>query len=207
MIVVTGHRGFVGRHLCRALGAGFIGLDVKTGTDILDCALPEASRVFHLAAQTDAQSNDAASDARTNILGTLRLLDRYGARVVFASTSAVNYPVAPYAISKRAAESYARLYGGAVVRFCNLYGEGGHSVIDRFAAENSLVIRGNGEQRRTYAPVQSAVVALLAARPGEMIVLPGKTMSVNEVAAMFPGKPVTHAAASKLDLPEMVQDV
>jgi nucleoside-diphosphate-sugar epimerase len=70
---------------------------------------------------------------------------------------AVNYPLTPYAISKRAAEDYALFYGAAVVRFCNLYGAGGHGAIDRFRDGDRIEIRGSGEQLRTYAPVEDAV--------------------------------------------------
>lgn len=184
-VLVTGHRGFVGGHLCKRLG-DVVGIDLKDGEDILTADLPEVDRVYHLAANTDAQCADVAADARVNIMGTLRLLERYGDRVVFASSSMVAYPVTPYGISKLAAERYCRMYGAAVVRFCNLFGAGGHSVIDRFR-EGRGVIRGTGEQIRTYAPVEDAVSALLTARPGEVVVLPGRDMTVNDVAAMYPG--------------------
>lgn len=199
-IVVTGHRGFVGGHLLRAIQGPVIGLDLADGNDILTCDLPDADRVFHLAACTDAQAADAGADARTNIMGTLRLLDRYGPAVVFASSSMVNYPVTPYAISKLAGEKYCALYGAAVVRFCNLFGEGGHSVIDRFREAEVLRVRGNGEQLRTYAHVGEAVAALLAAQPGALTVLPGRDKTVNDIAAMWPAKPIEREPATALDI-------
>src|SRR5690349_2024571 len=97
-IIVAGSAGFVGGHLYKAMADGsddIIGIDLKDGNDILTADLPDADRVFHLAAQTDAQSNDAISDARTNVLGTVRLLEKYGNRLVYASSCAVNYPVTP----------------------------------------------------------------------------------------------------------------
>jgi UDP-glucose 4-epimerase len=184
-VLVTGHRGFVGGHLCKRLGE-VVGIDLKDGADILTADLPEVDRVYHLAANTDAQSPDVAADARVNIMGTLRLLERYGDRVVFASSSMVAYPVTPYGISKLAAEKYCRMYGAAVVRFCNLFGDGGHSVIDRFRA-GCGTIRGDGNQLRTYAPVEDAVEALLSVKPGEVRVLAGADISVRIVAAMYPG--------------------
>jgi nucleoside-diphosphate-sugar epimerase len=59
--LVTGHLGFVGQHLVRRLEqrrVEVIGIDLKDGADVNDCDLPVADRVFHLAAQTDAQSKD-----------------------------------------------------------------------------------------------------------------------------------------------------
>src|SRR4051794_27143337 len=124
--LVTGHAGFVGIHLCKELvrrGYGVMGIDLKYGADIVTCELPDADRVFHLAAQTDAQCEDVGKDAAVNIVGSIRVFERYRDKAVFASLSMVMYPVTPYAISKGAAEDYARYYGAAVVRFCNLYGE------------------------------------------------------------------------------------
>lgn len=208
MIVVTGHMGFVGKHLLNELRGTIMGIDTKMGEDILSCVLPDpekVDKVYHLAAQTDAQCYDLAKDAMINIMGTVRLLALYGSKVVLASTSMVNHPVCPYALSKRAAEDYARLHGAAIVRFPNLYGEGGHSVIDRFAEEDVLEIRGSGEQKRTFAHVSIAVTALLTAQPGRLSMVTGKVMSVNDAAAMHPDKPVRHVPASVLDPMEVIQ--
>ena len=187
----------------RANGYEVIGFDLKDGRDIRyipDCEMPEVDRVFHLAAQTDAQSENAEADAQTNVIGSIRIFSKYREKVVFASSSMVMYPTSPYAISKGAGEDYARYLGAAVVRFCNLYGEGGHSVIDKFRESDRLKIYGSGEQFRTYAPVEDAVKAMLSVRPGQTIVLPGVDYTVNEIAEMFPGKPVDRVAARTLDL-------
>lgn len=209
MIIVTGHMGFVGMHLLLALSQHhknepeqFVrGIDLKVGDDILDCPLPtNVDRVYHLAANVDAIGEDLESMMRMNVLGTARLLDRYGSSLILASSSMVNYPVTPYAISKLACEHMATACGAAVVRLCNLYGDGGHSVIDRFASDDAITINGSGEQRRTYAPVQDAVDALIAARPGETKVLYGVEYSINDIAGYHPGKPVHRVPAHQLDI-------
>lgn len=205
-VLVTGHLGFVGQHLVRAFDHSYVGIDLKDGEDLLDCDLPDnVARVYHLAAQTNAQFADSYCDAEVNVLGTLRLLEKYGERVVLASTSMVNYPMCPYAISKRAAEDYARYYHAAIVRFPNLYGEGGHSVVDRFDTADVIEIRGSGEQRRTYAHVSEAVRALLGATPGVTTIVSGATLTVNQVARQHPNKPRIHVPASAIDLSEVVQ--
>lgn len=208
-VLVTGYRGFVGKHLVEALDdqpdTVIVGVDRKSGDELKDTYLPpDIDQVFHLAAQTDAYCRDAMADAETNILGTLRLLEQYGSKVVFASSSMVNYPDTPYAISKLAGEQYVRLYGGAIVRFCNLYGKGGHSVLDRFANENPITVYGDGKQRRTYARVSAAVDALMKALPGTTTILKGDNCSVNELAALT-GKKVVYKPARQFDLDDAVQ--
>lgn len=208
-VLVTGHRGFVGFHLCKRLvddGHEVAGLDIKDGHDVGQRELPfDIDRVFHLAAQTKAQTEQAYQDAAVNILASIRVFSTYGDKVVFASSSMVNYPVTPYGISKRAAEDYARFYNAAIVRFCNLYGPGGHSVFDRFREEPRIKIYGTGEQLRTYAPVGDAVEALIAAKPGQTTILGGTDYTVNEIAEMFPGKPVDRGVTGRLDLADARQ--
>jgi len=191
--VVTGDCGFIGRHLCAALAsqeidARVIGLDVKTGDDVLDCILPDCDVCYHLAAQTDARCSDAVEDARVNVLGSVRVFQRYRDRCVFASSCAVNYPVTPYAVSKLACEHYARMFGVRVVRLCNIFGLGGHGVHEKFAAAPRMHISGDGTQLRTYAPVLSAIIALIDARES-LHVLRGEDLTVNQVADFFFPKP------------------
>jgi nucleoside-diphosphate-sugar epimerase len=207
-ILVTGHRGFVGRHLCLALmkrhsDAIIVGIDALNGDDVRFCAWPDnIDRAYHLAAQTDAQCEDAQHDAEVNILGTVRILQEYGDRVVLASSSMANYPHTPYGISKAACELYARFYGAAVVRFCNLFGDGGHSLMDRLLMGLPVEIRGSGEQRRTYAPVSRAVEEMIDAMPGTITLLAGETLTVNQLVARFPKSRVTRVDAHPLDVLE-----
>lgn len=127
-VVVTGARGFVGRHLLGELGDRAIPIDadVTDAAAIRDAvagAQPEA--VVHLAALSSVASSwqGAADVWHVNVLGTVNVLDAVAAekataRVLFASTGEVYgrtsqlptsedaavAPLSPYAASKAAAE-------------------------------------------------------------------------------------------------------
>ena len=158
--------------------------------------------VFHLAAQVGTMPSlaDPVNDARRNVLATVRLLDACrGTRVrrVVCSASAAafgearadmideDHPQSPesfYALSKQAAERYARLsfelLGVPTVslRYFNVYGlplvPGEYAgvivaFLDRLQRDLPLRIYGDGSQERDFVAVQDVVAAnLLAARAG-----------------------------------------
>ena len=121
-------------------------LDIREPlADALADVRPEV--VFHLAAQVDVRASvaDPVDDARTNVLGTVNVLELagvHGAQVVFASTGGAIYgecerparenderrPLSPYGTSKLAGEEYLatwnRLYGTRheALRLGNVYG-------------------------------------------------------------------------------------
>ena len=121
--------------------------------EVFDDFRPEA--VFHLAAQVDVRVSvdQPGVDARTNILGSVNVLEncaRTGVRkVIFASSGGAVYgdpralpvaedhpcvPMSPYGLSKYAVEHYLRIFAEtkgldyAAMRLANVYGprqEGG----------------------------------------------------------------------------------
>ena len=133
-----------------ALGAELHEADVRDASAISDIfAAVKPQRAFHLAAQIDVRRSveDAAFDAKSNVLGTIAVLDAALAsgteRIVFSSTGGGLYgdaeliptpedyairPLAPYGQGKHAAEGYcelyARLHGLSTVslRYGNVYG-------------------------------------------------------------------------------------
>ncbi|MDX6691940.1 MAG: UDP-glucose 4-epimerase [Solirubrobacteraceae bacterium] len=140
------------RNLAGALEAGarLERVDIRDAAalaEVVAGAKPET--IFHLAAQVDVRISisDPAYDARTNVEGTINVLEAAravrSARVVFSSTGGAIYgetdelptpetveplPMAAYGQSKFCAERYLglynRLYGMSTIalRFGNVYG-------------------------------------------------------------------------------------
>jgi UDP-glucose 4-epimerase len=152
---------------------------------------------FHLAAQIDVRVSVERPDldADVNVVGTLRVLEAaraHGGKIVFSSTGGAIYgecdgpakedharePLAPYGVSKLAAEEYIaaynRLYGSPHVslRYGNVFGprqdphgEAGVVAIFMSALRDGTTPRiyGDGKQTRDYVFVGDVVAATLAA--------------------------------------------
>jgi UDP-glucose 4-epimerase len=156
---------------------------------------PEAC--LHFAAQADVRVSVTTPDldCEVNVLGTIRVLEaarEHDARIVFASTGGALYgecpepapetappaPLAPYGVSKLAAEEYLatynRLYDTAhtSLRLGNVYGprqdphgEAGVVAIflGRLARGEAPRVFGDGTQERDYVFVADVVAATLEA--------------------------------------------
>lgn len=187
-LLVTGGAGFVGSHLVDSLiaeGRRVMVLDdLTTGNERnvnakaefyqMDVGSPEAARlisrtrpsaVLHLAAQTSVAVSvqEPLEDARTNIFGTLNLMEALRAtgsgRFLFVSTGGAIYgetdgspisekadchPWSPYGVSKLASEKYLQAFSAmhrfdyTIIRPGNIFGPrqsagGGAGVVAIFA--------------------------------------------------------------------------
>ena len=206
------------------------GLDVRflkgslTDRMLLKEAFVGAACVFHQAAIASVKKS-VEDPARTNAVGvdgTLNVLiaarDAGVGRVVQASSAAVYgsslmlpkkedmlpEPMSPYAVSKLAAEHYARvfleLYGLKTVslRYFNVFGPKQDpsseysGVISRFIStllcDKQPVIYGDGEQTRDFVYVNDVVSAnILASRaaPGVYNIACAKSVSLNTLVAVI----------------------
>jgi UDP-glucose 4-epimerase len=144
MILVTGHKGYIGNKLFNLLNNlkyEVVGIDLKDGHDIADC-LPKNKNfdyVFHLAALPSVEYSvlNPSYTLKHNVLATSKLLewskDNKVKRFIFSSSSAIcgdgNGPKSPYGLHKLMSEQecklYSELYGLDTVclRYYNLYSE------------------------------------------------------------------------------------
>lgn len=130
-ILLTGHRGFIGRELHKRLEVKnlVIGIDLLEGNDLLTCEFPkDIDLVIHLAGKSGVrQSLKNPSDYWVNnIEASKRLFDFYDdTRILYASSSSQYEPhLNPYAASKYVLESLAECHGNNVgMRFHTVYND------------------------------------------------------------------------------------
>lgn len=181
--------------------------------------------VFHLGALPSVPRSiqDPLTSNATNVVGTLNVLlaarDEGVRRVVYASSSSVYgaseelpkreempaLPIAPYAVSKLAAEGNCRafheVYGLETValRYFNVFGPGQDpqsqyaAVIPNFITAalegRSPIIHGDGEQSRDFTYVDNAVEANVLAADAEgatgrvFNIAYGERTTLNEIVA------------------------
>lgn len=142
--LVTGHLGYIGKHLVReleALGHSTRGVDLKEGEDLCN-GIPERVKkfapdvIFHLAAipRVAYSVENPLHVMKNNIVATSVVLDyarQSNTPLIYSSSSSVigngNGPASPYALSKHVGEVesllYNKLYGLKTValRYFNVY--------------------------------------------------------------------------------------
>jgi nucleoside-diphosphate-sugar epimerase len=196
--------------------------DIRSYQRVHEC-VRGCELVFHEAALPSVPRSvqDPLTSHESNATGTLNVLlaarDEGVRRVIFASSSSVYganrelpsresmpaVPIAPYGVSKLAAENYCRaffeVYGLETVslRYFNVFGPrqdpGSEyaAVIPRFAtallAGGSPVVYGDGEQSRDFTYVENAVGANLLAAEADGVagqcfnIACGESISLNSL--------------------------
>ena len=129
-ILLTGHRGFIGSSLLRALKLNHTvtGIDLVEGNDLLTCDFPnkDFDLIIHLAGRSGVRESikDPAAYWMNNIEASRRLFERYqNTRILYASSSSAYEPdLNPYAASKYVLEELAERYPNTLgMRFHTVY--------------------------------------------------------------------------------------
>ena len=129
-ILLTGHRGFIGSSLLKALTLNHTvtGIDLQDGVDLLTCDFPnkDFDLIIHLAGRSGVREsiNDPSAYWMNNVEASRRLFDRYeNTRILYASSSSAYEPdLNPYAASKYVLEELAERYPNTLgMRFHTVY--------------------------------------------------------------------------------------
>lgn len=156
-IFISGHRGFIGRHLNEHLNKEHevFGADLKDGLDVADITNLDSFRgvdvVIHLAAHLKYPKKNTIEACH----GIMEFCKREKAHLIYASSAAVYNPTSMYAVHKLYGETLFRegLSEWTVLRLFNVYGPGGQGIVDKIKNGEHLQIHGSGEQRRDYVHV------------------------------------------------------
>lgn len=128
-ILLTGHRGFIGSSLLKALELNHTvtGIDLQDGDDLLTYVFDqEYDLIIHLAGRSGVRESikDPAAYWMNNIEASRRLFERYpDTRILYASSSSAYEPdLNPYAASKYVLEELAERYPNTLgMRFHTVY--------------------------------------------------------------------------------------
>jgi UDP-glucose 4-epimerase len=160
-----------------------------TNWDAVRQAMRGCHVVYHLAARMDWTGNLRHPDVlnKTNAWGTSIVLTQARAmgvqQIIFASSAAVYgdfipgveggpcLPVSMYGASKLAAESICQGFNAlgleiVTLRLFNVYGPGGHGVVNSFL-DGGDTINGDGSQTRDFVHVYDVVDAMMKAQGWE----------------------------------------
>ena len=129
-ILLTGHKGFIGNALFKALSLNHsvTGIDQKDNIDLLTCQFSDDQYdlVIHLAGKSGVRESfkDPAGYWNNNVEASRRLFERYDdTRILYASSSSAYEPdLNPYAASKYVLEELAERYPDTLgMRFHTVY--------------------------------------------------------------------------------------
>ena len=132
-ILITGHKGFVGKNLFSKF-ISVIGIDEKYSKgyiiNFLNTHNPDV--VFHIGACSDTLATDIGFVMERNYLSTKWIADwsfKNGKKIIYASSAAVygfdgKKPSNLYGWSKLMGEDYVVAKGGIALRYFNVYGPG-----------------------------------------------------------------------------------
>ncbi len=222
-ILVTGANGFIGKILCnQLLLQGHEVLAIKSDRGNISLIntweqMPPADTVIHLAARTFVPDSWKKPDLflETNTLGTLRALEyckQHKANMIYissylygnAKTLPINeeapvYTPNPYALSKKTAEEYCRLYADSygvntvILRPFNIYGSNQNpsflipEIIDQVLHKNSVHVKDLAP-KRDYLFIDdfiASIIKCLDVHQFEIINIgSGSSYSVKEIIDM-----------------------
>jgi UDP-glucose 4-epimerase len=171
--------------------------------------------IYHLAGVVypEVSMRDPLGTYRTNICGTLNLVQSFRGLFIFPSTVGVHEPLRnPYLLSKYVCEEIVRAAPckHMIFRVANLYGEGSKSVIQKWLNADRIQIYGDGNQVRDFTYIGDIIDILanpLKLQSGRTYnVGTGVPTTLNELAkqiiALTGEKKIEHLPAREFEIHE-----
>lgn len=177
-IIVTGSDGFIGKALVSRLRLDpdnvIYEIDRKRGLEAKNIDflfnLKDIDAVFHLAAQTSVFNNDHEQIVDDNIATFVKIVNicnKYGTKLVYASSSTANNVTSTYGLSKSFDETFAQLYCpyATGVRLHNVYSEEPRegTLLWHIINDKDIVLYNNGKNKRHFTYLDNAVDGLMYA--------------------------------------------
>lgn len=211
-ILLTGHKGFIGRTIYRVLKEQ--GYDVD-GYDIGDTLKDRKyDFIVHFAARTLIRKSleKPFEYYRDGLDLTMQFLEKArkdGSVFIFPTSGSIEEPTNPYSLTKKNAVEwihlYEKLYGvkAHILKLYNIYGEGSgkgalYFFCEAAAKGSEVTIYGDGAHKRDYTHVTDVaklIVRLVKGelQPGSHEVGTGRGTSVNDLLHLveeISGKPI-----------------
>lgn len=192
-ILISGARGFIGKHLTKRLS-------FDNDVDIEPKKRKKYDVFIHLAAFIDVQESfkNPLKYWENNVFDLKELLNYENVRIIYPSSFAIYNPYSvinpksPYGATKYAAELFIRdcFKDYVILRLANVYGKGMHkgslirNCIEAKKKNEKIIINNTGKQKRDFiyiSDVIDAFVLSLDCPKGIYEVCTGKGYTVKEV--------------------------
>jgi len=181
-ILITGHKGFIGKYLWKALHKDFQLFGFDRGDSLPDEGV---DMVYHLAANANAYESTARPDlALENVQVMVEVLNWMAEtdtrNIIYTSSREVYSLTNPYGASKASGEmflsAFSRFLGiGAIsARLSNIYGEGNHpnrfieTAIHKAKGGEDIVVYGGRNKVMNFVHIDDCIYRLVELM-GEMV--------------------------------------
>lgn len=205
MILLTGHKGFIGTNLIHYLNRDKINFFCIDYPDNLLLRTPTPlpiTAVIHLASETNVRKSilDPSTFVKNcqSTFSALEYARLSKAHFIFTSSCGANEPSNPYSASKLACEALCKAHEMSynlpvtILRLSNVYGPHSihkDSVIPKFIKSKlksrPITINGTGHQTRDFIHVSDVCKAILESKRGTHQISTGQLTSINTLAEML----------------------
>jgi nucleoside-diphosphate-sugar epimerase len=186
-IFITGSRGFIGRHLLKALDCALFDVIEAEHDELPDGPLCAPDYIVHLAGTTTTSDSFIPELWHNNVTYSDLIMAEKDSKIIYASSTSAAELTNPYAYTKRYLEFLGEQHGNAVgLRFFNVYGPGNNKGIVNKAIQcaktgETMQLWGGGNIRDFIYidDVVRSIIASLEWAPGIYDVGTGRSISTD----------------------------